>query len=208
MRQDIRFCTTADGVRLAYAVSGKGPPLVMSATWLSHLEYHWRSPFWRPWLDAFTNGHTVLRHNSRGCGLSDRNTDAFSFETWVRDLQRVIEAAGFRRFAMVGTCWGGPLAIEYAVRHPERVSHLVLYGTYAHGRLRRDNSREESERSRVMLDLARLGWGRDGHPYLQVFASRRQPGGSPQYWRSWSEEQRATTSARNRHSNVRSGELH
>src|SRR5262249_39052950 len=126
MNQTIRFCTTPDGVRLAYAISGDGPPLVMSATWLSHLEYEWRSPFWRPWLDAFQNDHQLLRHDSRGCGLSDRNIVNLSFETWVADLECVIEAAGFQRFALVGTCWGGPIAIEYAVRHPERVSHLVL----------------------------------------------------------------------------------
>jgi pimeloyl-ACP methyl ester carboxylesterase len=136
-KQSIRFCTTPDHVRLAYAVSGEGLPLVMSATWLSHLEYYWRSPFWRPWLDAFNINHKLLLHDSRGCGLSDRNAENISFETWVRDLEWVIEAAGFRKFAMVGTCWGGPIAIEYAARHPDRVSHLVLYGTYAQDCLRR-----------------------------------------------------------------------
>jgi len=128
------------------------------------------------------------------CGLSDRNAENISFENWVRDLERVIEAAGFRKFAMVGTCWGGPIAIEYAARHPDRVSHLVLYGTYAQGRLRR-NSPDAIQKSRVMIDLARLGWGQDGHPYMQVFASRRQPGGTPAHWRSWCDEQRVTTSA-------------
>ncbi len=194
MNQTIRFCTTPDGVRLAYAISGDGPPLVMSATWLSHLEYEWRSPFWRPWLDAFQNDHQLLRHDSRGCGLSDRNIVNLSFETWVADLECVIEAAGFQRFALVGTCWGGPIAIEYAVRHPERVSHLVLYGTYAQGRLHA-SSRQELEKARVMMDLARLGWGKEGHPYLQVFAARRQPGGTPDHWRAWCDEQRVTTSA-------------
>jgi len=133
MNQNIRFCTTPDGVQLAYAVSGEGPPLVMSATWLTHLEHQWRSLAWRPWLDAFTGAHKVLRYDSRGCGLSDRNVGELSFETWVRDFECVVEAADFRRFALVATCWGGPVAIEYAVRHPERVSHLVLYGTYAQG---------------------------------------------------------------------------
>ena len=137
MNQNIRFCTTPDRVQLAYAVSGEGPPLVMSATWLTHLEHQWRSLAWRPWLDAFTAEHKVLRYDPRGCGLSDRTTLDLSFETWVRDFECVVEAAGFRKFALVATCWGGPVAIEYAVRHPDRVSHLVLYGTYARGRLRR-----------------------------------------------------------------------
>src|SRR4030081_1012991 len=137
MNQDIRLCTTADGVRLAYAVSGEGPPLGMSATWLTHLEHQWRSLAWRPWLDAFTREHKVLRHESRGCGLSDRAAGNLSFESWVRDRECVVEAAGLRRFALIGTCWGGPIAIEYASRHPERVSHLVLYGSYAQRKLRR-----------------------------------------------------------------------
>ena len=98
MNQHIRFCTTADGAKLAYAVTGEGAPLVMSATWLTHLEHQWRSLAWRPWLDAFTREHRVLRYDSRGCGLSDRDAGDLSFETWLRDFERVIEAA-----ARVGT---------------------------------------------------------------------------------------------------------
>jgi pimeloyl-ACP methyl ester carboxylesterase len=108
MNQNIRFCKTADGARLAYAISGEGPPLVMSATWLTHLEHQWRSLAWRPWLDAFTAEYKVLRHDSRGCGLSDRDARNLSFETWVRDLECVIEAADFRRFAMVGPAGAAP----------------------------------------------------------------------------------------------------
>jgi pimeloyl-ACP methyl ester carboxylesterase/DNA-binding CsgD family transcriptional regulator len=196
MNQTIRFCTTPDGVRLAYAVSGEGMPLVMSATWLSHLEHQWRSLFWRPWLDAFTRDHKVLRHDSRGCGLSDRNAANLSFETWVRDLECVVDAADFRRFALVGTCWGGPIAIEYAARHPERVSRIVLYGSYAQGRLRRMDSPSENEveKSRALVDITRLGWGREGHAFLQVWGSRFQPGGALDHLRSWSDQMRATTS--------------
>ena len=195
MNQTIRFCTTNDGVRLAYAVSGEGTPLVMSATWLTHLEHQWRSLAWRPWLDIFTREHKVLRHDSRGCGLSDRNAGNLSFETWVRDLECVVEAADFRRFAMVGTCWGGPIAIEYTVRHPERVSHLILYGTYAQGRLRQTNSPKEAEKSRVLVDITRLGWGQQDHDFVQVWASRFQPGGTREHLCSWSEQMRAATSA-------------
>jgi pimeloyl-ACP methyl ester carboxylesterase/DNA-binding CsgD family transcriptional regulator len=195
MNQTIRFCTTPDDTQLAYAVSGEGPPLVMSATWLTHLEHQWRSLAWRPWLDAFTSEHRVLRYDSRGCGLSDRNTNDLSFETWVRDFECVVEAADFRRFALVATCWGGPIAIEYAVRHPERVSHLVLYGTYARGRLRRTDRPGEIEKARVLLELTRLGWAQEDHAFLQVWASKFQPGGTLEHLRSWCEQQRAATSA-------------
>ena len=195
MDQKIRFCTTPDGARLAYAVSGEGPPLVMSASWLTHLEHQWRSLAWRPWLDAFTGEHKMLRHDSRGCGLSDRDAGNLSFETWVRDLECVVEAAGFPRFALIATCWGGPIAIEYAARHPERVSRLVLYGTYAQGRLRRGDSRTEVEKAQLLLDLTRLGWGQEDHAFLQVWASRFQPGGTLEHLRSWCDQQRAATSA-------------
>jgi pimeloyl-ACP methyl ester carboxylesterase/DNA-binding CsgD family transcriptional regulator len=195
MNQTIRFCTAPDDTQLAYAVSGEGPPLVMSATWLTHLEHQWRSLAWRPWLDAFTAEHKVLRYDSRGCGLSDRHARDLSFETWVRDLECVIEAAGFGQFALVGTCWGSPIAIEYAARHPERVSHLVLYGAYAQGRLQRTDTPDEVEKGRVLLDLTRLGWGQENHAFLQVWASRFQPGGTLEHLRSWSDQQRAATSA-------------
>ena len=195
MNQNIRFCRTTDGVRLAYAVSGQGPPLVMSASWLTHLEHQWRSLAWRPWLDIFTGDHKVLRHDARGCGLSDRDVGHLSFESAVRDFECVIEAASFRRFALVGACSGGAIAIEYAVRHPERVSHLVLYGTYARGQLRRTDRPDDLEKGRVLLDLTRLGWGREDHAFLQVWASRYQPGGTLEYLRSWSDQMRAATSA-------------
>jgi len=195
MNQDIRFCTSADGVNLAYAVSGEGPPLVMSATWLSHLEHQWQSLAWRPWLEAFSRDHKLLRYDSRGCGLSDRDVSDLSFENWVRDFECVIEAAGFPHFDLLATCWGGPVAIEYAARHPERVNHLVLYGTYGRGRLRRSDLPNEVDKGQVLLDLTRLGWGRENHAFLQVWASAFQPGGTLEHLRSWCDQQRAATSA-------------
>ena len=195
MNQSIRLCTTADGVRLAYAVSGAGPPLVMSATWVSHLEHQWRSFTWRPWLDVFTREYKVLRHDVRGCGLSDRNVSNLSFETCVSDFECVINAASFQRFALVGACGGGPAAIEYAAQHPERVSHLVLYATYARGQWRRTDRPDEIEKGRVLLDLTRLGWAQEDHTFLQIWASRYQPGGTLEHLRSWSDQMRAATSA-------------
>jgi pimeloyl-ACP methyl ester carboxylesterase/DNA-binding CsgD family transcriptional regulator len=197
MHQNIRFCKAQDGVRLAYAVSGEGPLLVMSATWLTHLEHQWRSLAWRPWLDAFVHDHKLLRYDARGCGLSDRDAPDLSFENWVRDLARVIDAAAFDRFAILATCWGGPIAIEYAARHPERVSHLILYGTYARGRLRWPDRPNERERARLLLELMKFGWGQESHNLLHMWASAFQPGGSLEYLRSWAEQMRLATSANN-----------
>jgi pimeloyl-ACP methyl ester carboxylesterase/DNA-binding CsgD family transcriptional regulator len=191
VNQNIRFCTAVDGVRLAYAVSGEGPPLVMSATWLTHLEHQWRSLAWTPWLEAFRN-FTLLRHDSRGCGLSDRDTHDLSFENWVTDFARVIDAAGFRRFPIVATCWGGPVAIEYAARYPERVSHLILYGTYARGRMLR-GQRNEAERARLLCELTELGWGQESHDLLPMWATAWQPGGTLEHLRSWAEQMRLAT---------------
>lgn len=195
MSQDIRFCTTADNVKLAYAVSGEGPPLVMSATWLSHLEHQWRSASWQPWLEAFSLEHKLLRYDARGCGLSDRDAADLSFEAWVRDFECVIESASFRQFDLLAKCWGGPIAIEYAARHPERVNRLVLYGTNALGRLRWSDRPNEAERARVLLDLMRLGWGQENHAFMQVWASYFQPGGTFDHLRSWSDQQCVATSA-------------
>jgi pimeloyl-ACP methyl ester carboxylesterase/DNA-binding CsgD family transcriptional regulator len=195
MKHTVRFCTSPDGIKLAFAISGAGPPLVMSATWLSHLEHQWRSLAWQPWLEALSSKHTLLRYDSRGCGLSDRDVGEFSFKTLLRDFECVVDAASFERFDLLATCWGGPLAIAYAARRPDRVNRLILYGTYALGRLRWADKPEEVEKARVFLDLTRLGWGQDNHALLQVWASSFQPGGTLAHLRSWSEQQRAATSA-------------
>lgn len=194
MNQEIRFCTSTDGVKLAYAISGEGPPLVMSATWLTHLEHQWRSLAWRPWLEAFLQGHTVVRYDSCGCGLSDREVGDASFETTVRDFECVMEAAGFEQFSLLGTCQGGPIAMEYAARHPERVTHLVLYGTSARGRMKRTDLPNQVEKATVLLNLTELGWGQENHAFLQIWAPQFQPGGTLEHLRSWCEQQRAATS--------------
>lgn len=197
MNQQIRFCKSFDGIRLAYAISGRGTPLVMSASWLTHLEHQWHSLAWQPWLEHFSGHHALVRYDSRGCGLSDRNVDQFPFEHWVRDFEAVIDAAGFPKVSLIGTCQGGPIAIEYAARHPQRVSRLVLYGTYGRGRGRRPEIPGQSEKARVLLDMLDLGWGQDGHAFLQVWASLFQPGGGIDHLRSWCEQQRHSTTAEN-----------
>jgi len=195
MDQNIRFCTASDNVRLAYAVSGAGPPLVMSATWLTHLEHQWHSLAWQPWLDGLSRDHKLLRYDSRGCGLSDRDAGDLSFESWIRDFECVVEAAAFQRFSLLATCQGGPIAIEYAARHPERVDKLILYGTYGRGRLRWTNLPNEIEKGRVLLDLTQLGWGQENHAFLQVWATAFQPGGTLEHLHSWCDQQRAATTS-------------
>ena len=180
-------------MRIAYAVCGNGPPLLMSASWLTHLEHQWSSLAWRPWLDHFSRRHTLIRYDSRGCGLSDRDVREVSFDLWMRDFEAVADAAGFERFSLLGTCQGGPIAVEYAARHPGRVSHLVLYGSYSRGRLKRPGVASQEQRAKVLLDMLGLGWGDESHAYLQVWASLFQPGGTIEHLRSWSEQQRAST---------------
>jgi pimeloyl-ACP methyl ester carboxylesterase/DNA-binding CsgD family transcriptional regulator len=185
MEQRIRFCTTRDGVRLAYAISGKGPALVRAPHWLTHLEYDWRSPVWRPWLEALSSRHTLVRFDPRGCGLSDREPAELSFEAWVSDLETVIEAAGLERFAVLGPSQGGPIAIAYAVRHPERVPKLVLHGSYVRGRLVRAGTPppREVEEAETFVHLARIGWGTENPAFRQVFTMLFLPGGTPEQWR-------------------------
>ena len=133
MARAIRFCTAPDGIRLAYAVTGRGPPLVRVATWLTHLEQDWASPVWRHWLDRLGERHTVLRYDERGCGLSDADVGEPSVEAGSATWRRSSTAAGFERFILLGVSQGAAIAVAYAARHPERVSDLVLYGGYARG---------------------------------------------------------------------------
>jgi len=192
MKQQIRFCRAHDGTRIAFAVTGNGSPLVRAPHWLTHLEYEWQSPIWRPWLTALTAGRSLVRMDARGCGLSDRGVETISFEAFVRDLEAVVDAAGLERFALFGHSQGGAIAMEYAVRHPERVSQLVLLGAYARGRLKRSpQSRSESE---AQLKLVEVGWGGDDPSYRQFFASQFMPGASLEQLRQMAELQRVSSS--------------
>ena len=195
--QQVRFCGSFDGAQIAFAVSGSGPPVVMLPNWLTHLEQQWRSVAWRPWLDALSTRYRLIRYDPRGCGLSDRNVDSLSFETWVRDFGAVVDALQLDRFSLIGICQGGPIAIEFVARQPHRVSHLVLYGTYARGRFRRTTNPEEPQKAQVMLDMMRLGWAQEDHAFMRAFATQFQPDGSLEHLRSWCDLQRAATSAAN-----------
>ena len=151
--QQIRFCTSRDGTRIAYGISGEGPPLIWSPHWVHHLKLDWDSPIWRSWLAVLTRRHTLVRYDWRGCGLSDRDNITFSFEKNVEDLTAVIEAAGFKRFAILGNGNGGANGIAYAARHPEHVTHLVLNGGCVCGRLVRAKTTEQREEAQTRLKV-------------------------------------------------------
>ena len=197
MTQHIRFCTTHDGVRIAYATSGRGPPLVKAANWLSHLERDWNSPVWRHELDELSRDHTLVRYDVRSCGLSDRDVPELSFDTWVRDLEAVVDAAGGDTFALLGISHGAATAIAFAAAHPERVSHLILHGGYARGRLKRNPTPAQRDEVDVMMKLAEIGWGRDNPAFRQFFTVRFIPDGTREQQSWFNELQRASTSAGN-----------
>ena len=158
MDQDIGFCTAPDGVRIAYAVVGEGPPLLKAPNWLTHLEFEWSSPVWRHWREELAKDYTVIRFDQRGSGLSDRTVAEQTCDSWVNDLGAVVDHLGLDRLALLGISQGGAVAAQYAVRNPRRVSHLILYGAYARGRVNRGGSLEEHE---ALQTLTRAGWGRD-----------------------------------------------
>jgi pimeloyl-ACP methyl ester carboxylesterase/DNA-binding CsgD family transcriptional regulator len=192
-RQQIRFCTAEDGVKIAYAVAGRGPAVVKAANWLSHLEYDWKSPVWRPWLDEICRDHTLVRYDERGCGLSDWDA-VLSFDAWVRDLETVVNAAGLERFPLLGYSQGAPIAIAYAVRYPERVTHLVLHGSYARGFLKRNPSPKQREEAATMAKLIELGWGKENPAFRQFFTTQFIPGGTPEQHDWFNELERVSTS--------------
>lgn len=196
-RQHIAFCRAADGVRLAYAVAGDGPPLVRAANWMTHLGYDIESPVWRHWVRDLAAEHTFIRYDERGCGLSDWDAADFSFEAWVSDLESVVDALGLERFPLLGVSQGSAVAVAYAARHPEQVTKLILCSGYAKGRLARAVSDEEERAAALDLDLARVGWGRDDPAFRQVFAAQFQPDGTRADWDAFDQLQRRTTSPDN-----------
>jgi DNA-binding winged helix-turn-helix (wHTH) protein/pimeloyl-ACP methyl ester carboxylesterase len=183
LAQEIRFCTARDGARLAYATLGTGPPLVKAANWLSHLDYDGESPVWRHWLVELSRRFRLVRYDERGCGLSDWDVSRFSLDDWVDDLETVVDAVGLDRFPLLGLS--------------ERVSHLVLVGSYAQGRRKRARSSEDLELNEARIDLVRLAWGRPDPAYRQMFAARFLPGGTQEEWRAFDELQRRSTSPEN-----------
>lgn len=195
-RQRVRFCRSSDGIRIAFATSGNGYPLVRAGHWLTHLEHDWRSPIWRPFLNELNRNFRVTRYDQRGNGLSQWEVDDFSLDRFVEDLEVVVDAEGLNRFALYGTSQGAPIAVAYASRHPKRISHLILQGGYRKGRLLR-MAKSERAQGEAILALIRHGWGKRGSPFIQAFSTMFIPGGSREQIESVAELQRLTTSPDN-----------
>ena len=195
-KQDVTFCTAADGARLAVASVGNGSVLVKTANWLNHVEFDWESPVWAPTFSRWASRHRLIRYDQRGTGLSDWDTKEISFEAFVRDLEAVTTALRLDRFALFGISQGASVAIAYAARYPERVSKLVLHGAYVLGRNKRDTAFDR-EQAAAYLTLVRHGWGYSNSAFMQAFSSLYLPSGTPEQIRWFSELQRLTTSPEN-----------
>ena len=192
--QQIRFCTAPDGVRIAYATVGAGPVLVKAPNWMSHLEFDWQSPVWRHWLTELARHHTLVRYDRRGCGLSDWNIEDMSLEARVQDLETVVTALNLDRFDLLGLSGGGSVAIAYAVRHPEKVSHLVLYGCYARGRLKRELTPDQIEEVKTLRLVMQIGWGKANAAFRQVYTTLFIPDGTPEQIHWFNDLQRISSS--------------
>jgi len=192
--QRIRFCTTSEGIRLAYSTIGEGPPLVKLANWLSHLEFCWVSPVWRHWGIELSKYNLFVTYDGRGTGLSDWKVESISSETWIHDLETVVDSVGLDRFALLGISQGGPTAIAYTVRHPEKVSHLILYGAFARGWAKMGLPQNRIEELQTLAKLTEIGWGRDNPAYRQIFTSMFVPEATTEQMRSFNDLQRMSTS--------------
>lgn len=197
MKQDIRFCTASDGVRIGYATMGKGPPLVKAANYLTHLEHDRRSPVWNHWLRELSRHHTLVRYDTRGCGLSDLEVPGYSIEAWVRDLESVVDALGLERFPLLGISQGASVSVAYTAKHPEKVSHLILYGGYARGRFNRDLTPGEKEEGETMINVIRTGWGKKNPAFRQLFTTLLIPEGDEEQIEWLNELARISTTPEN-----------
>lgn len=185
-----------DGVRIAYAVSGKGPPLVMTATWLGNIERDWGSPVWQPWFESLSRHFTLIRYDQRGCGLSDRYPAEISFKGWCLDLEAVVNAMNCRQFPLIGISQGSPIAVAYAGQHPERATRLVLLAAYVRGRLKRGKP-GGIEEARMLTNLIKAGWDQENPAARQLFTSLLIPGGTPEQHRWMNEKQKSSVSVEN-----------
>jgi pimeloyl-ACP methyl ester carboxylesterase/DNA-binding CsgD family transcriptional regulator len=197
LQQQIRFARGHDGVQLAYATSGSGPPIIKAATWLSHLEHDWNSPVWSHLLQSMSERNTFVRYDERGCGLSDWNVASLRFDDWVADLESIADANAAERFALLGISQGAAVAIAFAAKHPERVSHLVLHGGYARGRTVRSTTPAQREEAEMMCRLAELGWGKSDASFRQFFTTQFIPGGTHEQHEWFNEMERVSTSPAN-----------
>ena len=193
--QTIRFCTAPDGTRIAVASCGKGRVILRAAHWLSHVDYDLDSPVWRPWLQALSAHNQFVRYDPRGCGLSDRYVADLSVEAWQADLDSVAASIEEPRFVLLGLSQGGALAIAYAAKHPERVSHLVLLNAYGQGARTRAQTDAERLEAETLVNFIRVGWGRENPAFARFFTNLFIPDGTPEQHRWWGDLERLTASS-------------
>ena len=194
VEQQIKFCTASDGTNIAYAAIGQGPPLVKAPNWMNHLEYDWQSPVWRHVLRELSRDNTLLRFDQRGNGLSDRQAVDITFESMVSDMAMVVDTAGLDRFDLLGISQGCLCSIAYAVRNPERVRRLVLYGGFAKGALAM-GSESLNQRMALQKQLIQQGWGKNNPAFRQFFTSLFMPGASKEQMEWFNDLQQKTTSS-------------
>jgi pimeloyl-ACP methyl ester carboxylesterase len=192
MDQLIQYCTASDGVRLAYSTIGKGTPIVRASHWMTHLEHELMSPVRRSFILGLAHRHSLVRYDARGNGLSQRDVTEISFERWVGDLERIVDSASLDRFALLGMSQGASISIQYAVRHPERVSHLIIYGGFARGSLHSEDLDKQKHRLELARTLVREGWGSDHEEYRQWFTSQFIPGGTAEQFHLFNDLQRVS----------------
>ena len=194
MNQQVQYCTTPDGVRLAYAMTGEGTPVVRTSHWFAHLEHDLESPVYRHFMRDITRSHRLLRYDARGTGLSQRdNIGAITFDTFVNDLGAVIDAAGLDKFVLFGLSQGCAQAVAYTARHPERVTHLILFGGYVRGGFRRPNAEAERQKIELACALIRSGWGSQDESHRQFFTSQFIPDADKTLQHALNEVQRVAT---------------
>jgi pimeloyl-ACP methyl ester carboxylesterase/DNA-binding winged helix-turn-helix (wHTH) protein len=188
IRQRVRYLSASDGLRLAWAEAGTGPTLVKAANWLTHLEYEWDSPVWKHWIRFFSQHWRFVRYDERGCGMSDWSDDSLTLEQWTHDLQSVIDIAQpSGPVTLIGISQGAATSVNYAVRHPERVERLILYGGFARGRSLRKGILSVDPIFRGIVELAKVAWASDNWTFRQIFTSRFIPGGTDEQLRWFNE---------------------
>ena len=194
--QTATFCKTKDGINLAVATAGRGAVVVRAAHWPTNIEYDWHSPITGPLLQRLAERYCLVRYDGRGTGLSDLDVTSLSLQTSVSDLEAVVHAQALERFALLGISGGAATSIAYAVRHPHRVSKLVLFGGYALGRNKRGSTQDVDE-AKAFLTMARGGWVEDRALYARAFFSFWLPTGSPEEMQSFIDLQRVSVSGAN-----------
>ncbi len=190
LRQELRFTQVASGARIAWARSGRGPPLVRAGHWMTHVEYDTVSALFRPWLEQLGRALTLIRYDERGCGLSGPDDVPLGLEAAVEELEVVVQASGLEQVALLGISGGAPGAIAYAARHPQRVSKLVLLGAYSHGLMHREPSAQLLAYLEAQYRLMELGWGVQHAPVQQFITATMIPDGTPEQVAALNEQQR------------------